>query len=148
MISLPLTLSNDSVEAFFPDHVKANVSDMWYYDNGSWSYYSGTLGYSTKYAHLTNVTPGRGYWVKLLNNASFTVTGDVTDGLPTVSSGWTMFGVKGLGSFNATSAYTGCKDMWYYDNGQWYYYSDTLGYSPKYPHLNDLEPGKGYWVHY
>lgn len=149
MISVPFKLNNSSVEAFFPAAVRANLTDMWYYDNGSWVYYSGIRGYSPKYSHLTNVTPGKGYWVKLSNNSSFTVGGTLNGtGVPAVSSGWTMFGVKDLGSVNATMAYPGNKDLWYYDNGQWYYYSGTRGYSPKYPHLNSLDPGKGYWVHY
>jgi hypothetical protein len=149
MISVPLTLNNDSVEAFFPASVKANLTDMWYYDNGSWNYYSYTRGYSPKYAHLTNVTPGKGYWVKLSSNASFTISGrSYVTGVPAAGSGWTMIGVMDVNSVNATTAYPGNKDMWYYDNGQWYYYSGTRGYSPKYSHLSTLEPGKGYWVHY
>jgi C1A family cysteine protease len=149
MISVPLTLDNDSVDAFFPSNVRANLTDMWYYNNGSWAYYSGTRGYSPKYAHLTNVTPGKGYWVKLSSNSSFSISGRSNGtGVPVIDSGWTMFGVKGLNSVNATTAYPGNKDMWYYDNGQWYYYSDTRGYSPKYSHLSTLDPGKGYWVHY
>lgn len=148
MISVPVILANDSVDAFFPADVKANLTDMWYYNNGFWVYYSGTRGYSPKYTHLTNVTSGKGYWVKLSNNTSFTVSGDVTNGVPAAGIGWTMFGVEGLSSLNATTTYPGNKDMWYYNNGQWYYYSSTRGYSPKYPHLDSLDPGKGYWVHY
>jgi hypothetical protein len=149
MISVPLFLENDSVDAFFPATVKANLTDMWYYNNGAWIYYSGTRGFSPKYAHLTNITPGKGYWVKLSNNSTFTVYGlNEKSGVPVVSSGWSMFGVEGLGSLNATTTYPGNKDMWYYDNGQWNYYSNIRGYSLKYTHLNNLDPGKGYWVHY
>lgn len=149
LISVPLSLSNNSIDAFFPAAVKSNLTDMWYYDNGKWVYYSGTRGYSPKYAHLVNVTPGKGYWVKVSNNVSFTVNGIANgSGLPAVGGGWTMIGVYGLNPSNATTAYPGNKDLWYYDNGQWYYYSGTRGYSPKYPHLEVLEPGKGYWVHY
>ncbi|HTY91434.1 MAG TPA: S8 family serine peptidase [Methanocella sp.] len=148
MISVPLFLQNDSVDAFFPADVRANLTDMWYYSNGNWVYYSGTRGYSPKYAHLTNVTPGQGYWVKLSNNTTFTIIGlNEVSGVSAAGSGWTMFGVKGLDSTNATTVYSGNKDMWYYSNGQWYYYSATRGYSPKYAHLDSLDPGKGYWVH-
>lgn len=148
MISVPLFLQNDSVEAFFPKDVKANITDMWYYNNGSWVYYSGTRGYSPKYAHLTNVTPGQGYWVKLSTNTTFTIIGlNKVRGLSAASSGWTMFGMKGMDSLNATAVYSANKDMWYYSNGQWYYYSATRGYSPKYAHLDRIDPGKGYWVH-
>jgi hypothetical protein len=147
LISIPLTLSDNSVDAFFPSTVKANLTDMWYYDSGNWIYYSGTRGYSPKYAHLTTLTPGKGYWVKLNSDATFTVTGTVVSGLPTASAGWTMFGVKGLNSINVITAYPNNKDMWTYANGQWYYYSGSRGYSPKYPHINSLEPGIGYWVH-
>ncbi|BAI62874.1 peptidase S8 family protein [Methanocella paludicola SANAE] len=149
LISVPLYLENDSVEAFFPAAVRANLTDMWYYNNRTWVYYSGTQGYSQKYAHLTNVTPGQGYWVKLSNNSTFTINGlNKVKGVSSVSSGWSMIGIEGLGSLNAIKVYSGNKDMWYYNNGQWYYYSDTLGYSPKYLHLDSLDPGKGYWVHY
>jgi len=49
LISVPLYLENDSVEAFFPAAVRANLTDMWCYNNGTWVYYSGTQGYSQKY---------------------------------------------------------------------------------------------------
>jgi len=148
MISVPLLLQNDSVDAFFPAGVKANMTDMWHYSNGTWIYYSGTRGYSQKYARLTNITPGQGYWVKLSNNSTFTISGlNNISGVSSASSGWTMFGVQGLGALNATTAYTNNKDMWYYSNGKWYYYSAIRGYSPKYAHLDTLDPGKGYWVH-
>jgi subtilisin family serine protease len=148
LISVPLHLENDSVEAFFPAAVRANLTDMWYYRNGTWIYYSGTRGYSPKYSHLTNVTPGQGYWVKLSSNSTFTISGlNNISGVTAANGGWTMFGVKGLGSLNATTTYTNNKDMWYYINGQWHYYSAMRGYSLKYAHLDTLDPGKGYWVH-
>ncbi len=65
MISVPLTVADNSVTAFFPENVRTILTDMWYYNCGSWMYFSGTRGYSPKYAHLTNVLSGKGYWVKL-----------------------------------------------------------------------------------
>jgi hypothetical protein len=95
------------------------------------------------------VSPGKGYWVKLNSNATFTISGQaLASGVPAAGSGWTMFGVNGLSSLNATTAYPANKNLWYYDNGQWYYYSGTRGFSPKYPRLQSIEPGKGYWVNY
>ena len=149
MISVPVAPDNDSVLAFFPADVRANLTDMWHYNNGNWIYYSGTRGYSPRYAHLTNVMPGKGYWVKFTSDVTFTIRGEaLTSGVPTVGSGWTMIGVNGFSSLNASTGYPANKNMWYYDNGQWYYYSGTRGFSPRYPHLQSLEPGKGYWVNY
>lgn len=149
MISVPLTLSDNSITAFFPANVITLVTDMWYYNSGTWMYFSGTRGYSPKYAHLTSVQPGCGYWVKVSSAVSFTISGQqASSGVPSVGSGWTMIGVNGLSSLNAISAYSLNKNLWYYDNGQWYYYSGTRGFSSKYPQLQTLEPGKGYWVDY
>jgi subtilisin family serine protease len=149
MISVPFELDNSSVENFFPAHVRNNMSDMWWYDHGTWEYYSGTDGYSKKYAHLTNVEPGKGYYVLMISNASFTVSGLLnTTGVPEVGTGWTLFGVSGMNSINSTTVYPDNLDMWYLENGTWYYYSGKDGYLSKYQHLKSLDPGKGYWVNY
>jgi hypothetical protein len=149
MIAVPFELANSSIENFFPADVRNNVSDMWWYDHGTWAYYSGIDGYSKKYANLTNVEPGKGYYVLLTDNATFTVNGLLNlSGVPTAGSGWTLFGVNGMGSINATTVYPNNLDLWYLDNSTWYYYSGKDGYLSKYQPLKSLDPGKGYWVNY
>jgi hypothetical protein len=145
LISVPLNLLNDSVDAFFPSNVKTNIRHLWYFENGTWYYYSGTNGYSTKYQHLTTLESGKGYWVKVDVNTTFDIVGSPASGIQPVYNGWNLIGVRGLTAHDPITTYGTAKHLWYYDNGKWYYNS-VNGFSSKYANLTILEPGRGYWV--
>jgi hypothetical protein len=148
MISFPIELWDNRAQ-HLPLELRTNLTDIWWWNGSSWWYYSGTRGYSPYYTQLSTITPGRGYWVKLSNPTRFTVSGNaITNGVPSVGPGWTMVGVKETNPISPTTAYPGCLDMWYWDHGTWDYFSGTRGYSPYYPHLTSIDPGKAYWVHY
>ena len=59
LISIPLQIDNNSINAVFPD---ANDGDVLYAYEGGWitaTYYSDLPGW---YGDLTTMQPGKGYW--------------------------------------------------------------------------------------
>ena len=147
LISIPLEIDNNSINAVFPD---ANDGDELYaYENVSWisaTYYSDLPGW---YGDLETVEPDKGYWYSA--NATCTATIEGTEaGTRTVSiaEGWNLIGYTRLNPANLSvvlSTNVTNEDELYTYNGGWIsatYYSDLPGWHGD---ISEMEPGKGYW---
>jgi len=145
LISIPLGLDNNSIDAVFPD---ANDGDVLYAYEGGWitaTYYSDLPGW---YGDLATVVPDKGYWYGA--NAAYTATIEGTKaGTRNVSitPGWNLVGYTRLNETGIDDLIQNVSDgdVLYAYEGGWItatYYSDLPGW---YGDLTTMQPGKGYW---
>lgn len=143
LISVPLNLTNNSFDSFFPANVKSHVLVAWAYEGSSqgWEYYTPQSGYSPN--TLTTVDTQHGYWVKVDQNVSFTINGTAGNAT-TLNTGWNLVGYPSTTSVDPAVAYPGAFVIWEYKNGNWYFYTPESGYDPN--TLTSMDTGYGYWV--
>lgn len=116
LISLPLTPDNSALPALFPD---AEVA--YGYEDGG-------------YVDAASLEPGKGYWVKVPADQTYTMEGQPFPGYTaSLSSGWHL-----LGSVNTTSSPQVVPEgamqvMYQYFDGS-------------YRKVTQFSPGYGYWV--
>jgi hypothetical protein len=124
MVSVPLTLGNNSVSAVFP-----GVAVVYTWDP-----------VSKTYIVPTTVEPDTGYWVAVTGNETITVTGvSVTTWTSDIKPGWNM-----IGSVISNASITNPNDN--PDNSvqsfAYWWNPDTKTYV----FTTEIQPGKGYWV--
>jgi len=124
MVSVPLTLGNNSVSAVFP-----GVAVVYTWDP-----------VNKTYTTPTTVEPDTGYWVAVLGNETITVTGvSVTTWTSDIKPGWNMIGSV---ISNASIANPN-------DNPDQSVQPFTYWWNPvarTYVLTTNIEPGKGYWA--
>lgn len=119
IVSVPLTVTNPSATALFP-----NATSVFYaYNNG--------------YQAITNVTNGQAFWARFDSTRSYTIQGGLVSAatVPLVS-GWNLVGVYNQQANVAALTTTPAGII----NSQFY------GYSNGYVIPTALAPGKGYWI--
>tara|TARA_B100000315_G_C14595477_1_gene598847 strand:- start:14280 stop:15620 length:1341 start_codon:yes stop_codon:yes gene_type:complete len=117
LVGLPLEVDDNSVNSLFPDGI------------------SGTLFlYDGAYLSVDELVPGIGYWLRFSELGSNTLIGNTLNSvIVTLFEGWNL--VSGP-SFTATI-----------DDPNGIVISGTLfGYNGAYINVDELEPGKGYWI--
>ncbi|MBI5476172.1 MAG: T9SS type A sorting domain-containing protein [Ignavibacteriales bacterium] len=119
MISLPVNVCNDTMLALFPS-AKTNA---YRYEGGS-------------YKVSTTLQSGVGYWIKLDNAETFTLSGSLIDvnSVPVVS-GWNLIGAisKTISLDSVTPVGTTLSSMFF-------------AYDQSYTNADSLRPGKAYWI--
>jgi hypothetical protein len=143
LVSVPLNPSDNNFNEFFPDSVKSHVVVVWAYNASKkgWTYYTPRSGYDPN--TLTTVDTMHGYWVKVDQDITFTISGTAGNAA-TLVQGWNLVGYPALTTGDPAKTYAGTIVTWQYKNGQWYYYTPQSGYDPN--TLTGIEPGYGYWV--
>jgi hypothetical protein len=114
LISLPVISDNSTLEALFPDAEAA-------------------YRFEATYEAVSTLEPGKGYWVKVPSDRTYTMTGQYfTKYTATLSKGWHL-----MGSANGTaipeSDIAGSVDVMY-------------GFSGTYFEATEFSAGQGYWV--
>ena len=142
LISLPLIPESQSIEDVLAG---ISVDGVAAYDGATQTWYLYSPGAPSD---LTEMTHGKGYWVKVTSPCTLTIEGTVP-GLPydiPLFAGWNLIGlplipepqsiedvVAGI-SVDGVAAYDGATQTWYL-------------YSPGAPSdLTEMTHGKGYWV--
>jgi PKD repeat protein len=158
LVTIPLMPENSSINAIFPTNVIDGIIDIWGWDEvqQNWVYYSPDPGdyFYKYYPALTNLVPGKAYWIELNKSLSFTLSGNVPDdGLrsPAVTvSGWNFIGLAGLSESTPDAMYPDVLDIWGWDavRQNWVYYSpDPDDYLYQYyPKIDKILSGQGFWV--
>ncbi len=133
------------------------LQEVWAYEaiNSAWLTYQAA---TPSYPHeLTNVAPGRGYWVKVGQNTSLIVTGATWSGGVTLIPGWNLIGFPGLGAdavqgleFSSVlrTNLNRIPQVWTFEGGA---PQQFVGYDssalPPITNLFTIESGQGYWVY-
>lgn len=123
LISIPLSPSNNSVEAVF----------------GSVNY-SGLFSYDSGWKVPVEVNVSRGYWININDESTLSVWGSVPEiSMINLLDGWNLIGVpfdKNITDISDNiSAYS-------YNNSKWYSYNSNRLFN----NLDKFIPGLGYWV--
>jgi hypothetical protein len=158
LISIPLTLQNNSLASIFPAEVRNGIVDIWGWDAAqqNWQYYSPDMEdyFYQYYPALTGLGTGKAYWVEMNKSATLTLQGTVPAGAPAspagLVQGWNFVGRTGTSVSTPASMYATAVDVWGWDEGQqnWIYYSPDPGdyFYQYYENIDSIEPGRGYWV--
>ena len=118
MVAVPLHPTNTSTTALFPLAT------------------SQVYGFSNGYTAQTNVTTGKGYWVRYPSAATLPVCGTTATGSIDITAGWNMIGVYGaaVAVSGLTTTPSGILN------------SSFFGFNNGYVQATSLESGKGYWI--
>jgi hypothetical protein len=147
LISFPFNLLSNNIEEVFDD-ASENIEGVWSYENGEWKVYIPGVT-----SGLTEVVPGRGYWVKTTEATTLLVGGELmSEGqmLPpsvNLNEGWNLIGYYGT----STPKQAYCSLFSLVDTQQGFpRWSALWGYdSSSFVPLNSwsyMEAGKGYWI--
>jgi hypothetical protein len=156
MISFPLTLGDtDPVNNLGPilnPATEFSTHDPLIYDPGIWRIYCFDNWYHQPAYPLTNLVPGRGYWVVGLNSAAISLTGLSVDSSQdftiTLAPGWNMIGnpfnfnvnvsdltvTDSAGTHAVTSGAITMPNLYIYQNRTYVTSSQIL-------------PNHGYWIY-
>jgi sugar lactone lactonase YvrE len=159
LISVPLNVSDNSIEDFFPADVLDGIVDVWGWNESAqnWMYYSPdpVAWFAANYPAITNMEAGNAYWVEMNKSASFTVNGTIPSSAPAspvgLGSSWNFVGPTGLIASTPEELYPGnVVDVWGWNATaqNWVYYSPdpVAWFAENYPELTSISPGNGYWV--
>jgi hypothetical protein len=156
LISVPLVLANNSVDAFFPADVSGEIIDLWGWDSSSqnWTYYSPDKTSPFQYFNrITTMDAGKGYWVNMNSSVTFTIQGIVPSNAPNATvplvSNWNLVGLTGSSTVTPNVMYPIAEDVWGWNSTtqSWTYYSSDPD-SPywDFTHMSTVVPGQGQWV--
>jgi hypothetical protein len=143
LISLPLEPVDSSI-----DNVLAPLSGLyqsvWSYNNGSWILYTPD---NPGFSDLTEMTSGKGYWIKMNGAANFSVSGTTPPISINLNSGWNLVGFNLLTSETINDALSSIDgkyiSIWAFVDGQWKVYDPN---NPELSDLTSMEPNWGYWI--
>ncbi|OPY28919.1 MAG: Calx-beta domain protein [Methanocella sp. PtaU1.Bin125] len=158
LISIPLTLQDNSITGIFPADVRAGIVNIWGWDEDAqnWVYYCPDSGdyFYEYYPALTALETGKAYWVEMNRTATVSVQGTVPAGAPAspaaLVDGWNFVGLTGETSSSPAAMYPDAVTVWGWDAAaqNWVYYCpdpDDYFYE-YYPEITGILPGRGYWV--
>lgn len=118
LVSLPVDPADRGLAALFPDAEAA-------------------FGFDGGYVAVSELVPGRGYWIRLAEGGSYAITGTSRPSLQlAVRAGWNLIG--------APSATAGVAGLLQEPSGN---LISAFGYDRVYSQATQLDPGRGYWVH-
>jgi uncharacterized repeat protein (TIGR01451 family) len=151
LISVPL-LPEDTTISSVMSPISGNYSIVWAYDaaeGGVWKMYDPTAPIFVN--DLTEIQPGKGYWIMMTANDTLPVNGTLQDNSFQLESGWNLIGYNSLSSKPIDSALAPISGnysiVWAYDAGDggvWKMYDPT---APIFVNdLTEMEPGRGYWI--
>ena len=148
LISIPLTLSNNSFSSALSS-IEGKYNTLFAYDSigNSWdSYYTDEPEFLNS---IYSISPEKGYWVNLLEDATLTFSGRlITQLIYNLKNDWNLISYPSLTEQPVTTALADVNEtyttMFAFINGTW------ISYSPEKPSfMNSLEimkPGYGYWI--
>ncbi|MBN8460689.1 MAG: carboxypeptidase regulatory-like domain-containing protein [Verrucomicrobia bacterium] len=105
---------------------------------------------------VTEIRPGKGYWVKVSMDTTVTITGPRWDGGVSLVPGWNLVGFAGLDlgedetqDLNSVfgSGLARLQQVWTHDNASKRFSGYDLTAVPALRELNQIRPGQAYWVY-
>ncbi|MBU0628382.1 MAG: hypothetical protein KKC75_04275 [Nanoarchaeota archaeon] len=141
LISIPLRLENETLPAPF-ESIEGRYTEILAYPGQMWGSYKP----SRQVNSLEKINETMGFWINMLSNHTFIISGIESDRDLVLSSSLNLVGYPMLNSsaINATFSNHNISSVLMYNNSMWYSYApdkpDSLNT------LRAMEPGYGYWV--
>jgi len=152
IISLPLMSDDTSITSILSP-INGNYSIIWAYNASDtadhWKKYDPATPFGND---LTTMESGNGYWIMMTSDDIFNISGTMPE-LTDIElwSGWNLIGYNSLNPQTITDALSSINGnysiIWAYNASDSTYHWEK--YNPNTPFGNDLEnmePGKGYWI--
>ncbi len=149
LISLPINIENTSIDAFL-NKISGKYESIWSWDiQNEWKKNIYNAPYWLN--DLKEIQPGKGYWVKMLSQATINISGQkLNDYNIQLSKGWNLVGFNSLTQMtvnDALSSITGYYDsIWGYDPQLSNWKKLIIGAPSQVNNLSVLKPGEGYWI--
>lgn len=105
---------------------------------------------------VTEMNPGKGYWIKVSQSTSVTLNGTVWNGSVDILPGWNLVGFPGLDrgatefqelSAVFSSSFDRIQQVWSHNNSSKAFLGYDLSAVPQLKQITGIEPGRGYWVY-
>jgi len=147
LVSFPLNFSNSSIFSVLKD-IDGKYTDIYAY-GFDWNYK--VYAYDMWFGDLSSIDPARGYWINMKEDVNLSILGyTLKNASISLHPGWNLIGYPYLQSkpldeitVQIDSEYT---DIYTYDSStnDWVY--RVYAYGTRFGSLNEMEPGKGYWI--
>ncbi len=124
--------------------IEGRYNMVWEFSGGAWRAFNPeNPGLST----LTEMVPGRGYWVDMNSSALLHLVGPPVSSAISLSPGWNLVGLNFLGEVQTPAAFQDLggivTNVWKYEGGLWRVFDPR---NPGFSNLPRLAPGFGYWI--
>ena len=143
LVSLPVQPSGATKESILAS-IEGSYSSVWGYENGLWQFFDPADPGSSDLETITSVS---GYWIKMSEAATLSLSGYAPATGRRLSKGWNLVGVPSSEPLPVEEAIAGikgfCASVWAYENGLWTFYDPA---KPVGSDLLEMKPGVGYWV--
>jgi len=152
LISLPLMPEDTSITSLLSP-INGNYNIIWEYNASNtsdhWKKYDPGVPFGND---LTNMEPGKGYWIMMTSNNTLPISGTVPESIDIdLKTSWNLVAFNSLDSQPIAEALSSINGnysiVWAYDA------SDTADHWKKYDpgvsfgnDLVNVEPGRGYWI--
>jgi hypothetical protein len=154
LISIPNQPTDTSVTSVLAS-IGGQYTSVWTYNTAAdtwYKYYTPATGLDFL-NDLTEIIPGKGYWVEITGNPTLTVTAPpAPSSTVPLKPGWNLVGLKKDAGVPITTAMVSVSgnytSIWRYDTSTdtWYkYYTPATGLDFL-NDMSDLEIEKGYWI--
>lgn len=142
LISLPFTPASVRVADVIAP-VRNQLERIWGKAD-DWDMYDPAL---VPLSDLTEMVPGKGYWVYMKAPAVLHVAGEIPAKTVSLKAGWNLVGYSAAYAQAADVALASiresCEVVWSYRGNGWRSYNPVM---PQLSDLKTLEPGRGYWI--
>ncbi len=143
LISIPLVPSNTGLPAILSS-ISGKYISVWGYKNGKWASY---IPDDPVFSDLTAMNAGWGYWIKMSQSGTLTVSGTAATTAVSLVSGWNLIGYNASGTRSVESALSSISGkyltIWAFIDEKWQVYDPA---SPIFSDLEQMKPGYGYWI--
>ena len=146
LISLPVQPANAAIASVLSG-ITGIYEVVWAYPNQTWQVYDPN---DTAGSTLTKMQAGIGYWIKMTNPKTLSVSGSAPSSSVSLVLGWNLVGYNGTSHAAVSDSSAGLSALggnlqvlWGYPGQAWQFYDPTNAGSST---LTQLLPGAGYWI--
>ncbi len=126
------------------DGITSQYISVWSYSGSKWYVYDPD---NPDFSDLTEMAPGKGYWINMKNVNSVNISGSSISDSIDLDTGWNLVGYNSIEKRSTGNAVSSIQDdvisVWSYENGKWYVYDPD---NPDFSDLIEMKPGLGYWI--
>jgi len=141
LVSFPFEPNDSKVSEVFNN--QDSVVSIWNYDSGIWAKYILSLPFLSD---LEIIEAGKAYWIEMEESTSIVSSGSLGINQISLSTGWNFVGYNLLEERSVEALFGSIMDdvssIWSFSEGKWSWYDTSVPLVT----LNNLNPGKGYWI--
>ncbi len=143
LISLPQQPADTAIESVLSS-ISGKYESVWAFQDNTWKVYDPA---SPGFSDLITMEAGWGYWIKMTEEANFSVSGSTPSNTIPLVSGWNLVGYNSTDPQPIADAVASIDgnyvSVWAFMEGSWKVYDPA---NPGFSDLLTTEPNYGYWI--